>query len=53
MDATALYSLGRFLLWDFDYPKNADPYLEAAFVEGSYDAAVDLLTLAVFRLSAV
>ncbi|WP_165405746.1 hypothetical protein [Bradyrhizobium genosp. SA-3] len=51
MDATALYQVGRFLLCDLDDPESARPYLEVAFAEGSFDAAVDLLTLALFRFS--
>jgi hypothetical protein len=51
IDATALCSVGRFLLWDLDDPESAKPYLEAAFAEGSFDAAVDLLALALFSSS--
>jgi hypothetical protein len=50
-DAGALYSVGRFLLWDLDDPVSALPYLEAAAAGGSLEAALDVLTLALFRTS--
>jgi hypothetical protein len=50
-DSSALYSVGRFLLWDLDDPESATPYLEAAAVQGNVEAAFDLITLALFRRS--
>jgi len=50
-DQSALYSVGRFLLWDLSDPGSAVPYLEAAAAQGHGEAAVDLLTLALFRRS--
>jgi hypothetical protein len=50
-DAEALCSVGRFLLWDLDDPVSALPYREAAAAGGSVQAALDLLTLALFRTS--
>jgi hypothetical protein len=50
LDVTALYSVGRFLLWNLDDPESARPYLEGAAARGNVEAAVDLLTLALFRI---
>lgn len=50
LDAAALHSVGRFLLWDLDDPKSASAYLEAAVAGGSYEAALDLLSLVLFEL---
>jgi hypothetical protein len=50
-DPSALYSVGRFLLWELDDPVSATPYLEAAAIRGNVEAAFDLLTLALFRRS--
>lgn len=49
-DAGALYSVGRFLLWDLDDPMSALPYLEAAAAGGSAEATLDLVMLALFRI---
>jgi hypothetical protein len=47
-DPEALYSVGRFLLWDLDDPRSAIPYLEAAATLGNVEALLDLLSLALF-----
>jgi hypothetical protein len=51
LDATALYSVARFLLWNLNEPESAVPYLESAAAQGIVEAAIDLLTLALFRIS--
>jgi hypothetical protein len=51
LDGTALYLVGRFLLWDQDDPESALSYLEGAAARGNVEAAIDLLTLALFRTS--
>jgi hypothetical protein len=48
-DASAVYAVGRFLLWNLNDPESARCYLEAAATQGNFEAAVDLLTLALFR----
>lgn len=48
MDPEALFSVGRFLLWDQDDPSCAMPYLEAAAGRGHVEALLDLLTLTLF-----
>jgi hypothetical protein len=50
-DPSALYSVGRFFLWDLDDAESATPFLEAAAVRGNVEAAFDLLTLALFQRS--
>ena len=50
-DATALYSVARFLLWNLNDPEGARPYLEGAVARGNVEAAIDLLTLALFPTS--
>lgn len=39
------------LLWDLDDPVGALPYLQAAAAQGSIEAALDLLVLALFRIT--
>lgn len=51
LDAAALYCVGRFLLWNLNDPESARPYLEGAAAQGNFEAAIDLLTLALFRTS--
>jgi hypothetical protein len=51
LDAEALYCVRRFLLWDLDDPASALPYLEAAAARGNLEAAIDMLTLALFQMS--
>jgi hypothetical protein len=53
LDAAALYSVGRFLLWDLNDPDPASAllYLEAAAARGNLEVAIDLLTLALFQTS--
>jgi TPR repeat protein len=47
-DPSALYAVGRFLLWDLDDPGSALPYLQTAAIRGNVEAAIDLLTIALF-----
>jgi hypothetical protein len=51
LDAAALYSVGRVLLWNLNDPESARPYLEGAATRGNVEAAMDFLTLALFRTS--
>lgn len=48
LDAMPLYLVGSFLLWNQNDPRSARPYLEAAAARGNVEAAIDLLTLALF-----
>jgi TPR repeat protein len=47
-DPSALYAVGRFLLWELDDPGSALPYLQMAAIRGNVEAAIDLLTIALF-----
>lgn len=49
LDAVALYTVGRFLLWELNDPVSARQYLEASFERGDIDAAFDLMVLELLR----
>lgn len=51
-DVSSLQAVGSYLLWKFEDPTAARPYLEGAMESGSFEATLDLFVVAIFEATA-